>query len=265
MLTLAVFNIKIKSMDLIEISENTNRHPWEIARKIIVNKWMSKLIQKKKFKILDVGSGDAYLADSFTNAFPESIAFCVDTGYTIDMINTISNNLGNNNLNFYPSLEIVKGNDINIVTLLDVLEHVPNDVELLNKIINQPYINSETCFIITVPAFQSLFSNHDNLLKHYRRYNLRDLKRTINECGLKSFNSGYFFSILITPRVLQLIVEKVLAKNKRPDNLGKWRGSKATTSLIKNVLLLDFKIGEFLKIIGINLPGLSCYIICKKK
>lgn len=252
-------------MDLIEISDNINRHPWEIARKTIVHKWISNIIQKENIEILDVGSGDAYLADSFTNAFSKSNAYCVDTGYTIDMINIIKHNFKNNNLNLYSSLNAVKVNDINIVTLLDVLEHVPNDVELLDQIVSQPYINSDTCFIITVPAYQTLFSKHDELLKHYRRYNLKKLKRTINECGLISIDSGYFFTTLIIPRILQLMVEKLISKNRNPDNLGRWTGSKLSTSIIKNVLMIDYKIGEILKFVGINLPGLSCYIICKKQ
>ena len=52
-------------MDLLEITDNKNRHPWEIARKIIVSKLIDKT-QKKNIKILDIGSGDAFLANSFT-------------------------------------------------------------------------------------------------------------------------------------------------------------------------------------------------------
>ena len=83
-------------MDLIEISNSINRHPWEIARKNIVHKWISDRIQNESIDILDVGSGDAYVADSFTKAF-SSNAYCVDTGYTTDMINTIKCNFDNQN------------------------------------------------------------------------------------------------------------------------------------------------------------------------
>ena len=251
-------------MDLIEISNNTIRHPWETARKIITSKFISS-IQKKNIKILDVGSGDAYLADSFTKKFHNSRSYCVDSGYTSNLINKIENTFKNNNLNLYSSLNDVEVNTIDIVTLLDVIEHVPNDVNFIKNIISQPYINDDTFFIISVPAYQTLFSRHDELLKHYRRYNLPKLKETVNKCDLKFIDSGYFFSILIIPRLIQLIIEKVSSKkNKELDNLGTWEGGKSTSAIIKTILLLDYKIGRVFKFIGINLPGLSCYVICQK-
>lgn len=252
------------SMDLIEITGNTERHPWEIARKNIVHKFISK-VNRGNLKILDVGSGDAYLADSFTKNFKESKCFCVDTGYTADLVKKIKTDFKNKNLTLYSSLNEVKTDFIDIVTLLDVIEHVPDDVAFLKQIISQPYINNETHFIITVPAYQSLFSRHDVLLKHYRRYNLKKIQQTVNACGFQPIESGYFFSTLIIPRIAQLAMEKVMPKsNKDPENLGEWRGGKLTTTLVKNILLIDYKIGSLLKFAGINLPGLSCYMICKK-
>ncbi|SEH05289.1 methyltransferase domain-containing protein [Candidatus Venteria ishoeyi] len=252
-------------MDLIEITNNTNRHPWETARKIIVNKFIWSL-RKKNNKILDVGSGDAFVANGFTKKFPNSHSYCVDTGYTSALINKIENIFKNSNLNLYRSLSDVEVNTIDIVTLLDVIEHVPNDVDFLNNIIRQPYITNDTFYIITVPAYQTLFSGHDEKLKHYRRYNLQKLKETVNKCDLKFIDSGYFFSILIIPRIIELVIEKTSSKkNKDSDNLGTWEGGKMTSAIIKNILLFDYKIGRMFKLFGINFPGLSCYVICQKQ
>lgn len=251
-------------MDLIEITGNIRRHPWEIARKLIVHKFISK-VKKQNIKILDVGSGDAYVADSFTAKFNNCQCYCVDTGYTPELISKFKTDFNNKNLNLYPSLNDVKTDSVDIVTLLDVIEHVPDDVAFLKQIISQSYINDDTHFIITVPAYQTLFSKHDELLKHYRRYNLKKLKKTIKACDLKPIESGYFFSSLTIPRIAQLGLEKIKPNNnKNPENLGEWKGGKLKTALVKNILLLDYKIGSVLKYVGINLPGLSCYMICKK-
>jgi len=251
-------------MDLKEVSDNTNRHPWEIVRKRIVHKWIFDRRQKGNLEILDVGSGDAYLAESLTKAFSDCNAYCVDTAYTNEARNKIEQKFKNSNLNLYSSLNDFEVNNIDVVTLLDVIEHVPNDVEFLDQIISQPYIHNDTYFIITVPAYQAFFSKHDELLKHYRRYNLKLLKRTIHKCGLKSYDDGYFFSTLIIPRIFQLVLEKTIRKNKKPSNLGTWTGSKLTSYIIEKVLMIDYKMGKIFKHMGINLPGLSCYIICKR-
>lgn len=252
-------------MDLLEITDNKNRHPWEIARKIIVNNLISS-IEKNIINILDVGSGDAYLADNFTKEFYGSRSYCVDTEYTQFLINEIENTFENRNLNLYSSLGEVAVNTIGIVTLLDVIEHVPSDVDFLNDIIGQTYVNNNTFFIITVPSYQALFNRNDYLLKHYRRYNLAKLKKTVNKCDLKCIDSGYFFSILIIPRLIQIISEKTWSKkNKDIDNLSSWKHGKLTSAIIKNILLADYRIGRIFKFFGINLPGLSCYVICTKQ
>ncbi|MDO7172751.1 methyltransferase domain-containing protein [Mariniflexile sp. AS56] len=253
-------------MDLIEINEdNTTRHPWETSRKIIINKFISR-IKKSDIEILDVGSGDAYLANSFTSNFKNTYSNCVDIGYTDAQINKIKNNFNNKNLKLHTTLSAVKTNKIDIVTLLDVIEHVPSDIDFLNDIIKQPFISKDTYFIITVPAYQSLFSQHDIALKHYRRYNLKKLKQVITKVNLNYIEGGYFFTTLLITRCFQLIIEKTASKkNKNLDNLGNWKGNRVLTKITKNTLLLDFHVSRLLKKTGLNLPGLSCYIICSSK
>ncbi len=249
-------------MDLLEITDNKIKHPWELARKVIVNQLISS-VQKENINILDVGSGDAYLADNFTREFPNTQAHCVDTGYTTENVDQIEHNFQNTKLHLYNSLDKVTINAVNVVTLLDVIEHVPDDVALLNAILEKSYINKNSFFLITVPAYQSLFSRHDELLLHYRRYNLQLLHKTAAATNLKVLDSGYFFATLLIPRILQVLTEKFSSKqDKELGNLGTWKGSPFTTSLIKNVLLMDYRISRLFKFLGIKLPGLSCYMLC---
>lgn len=252
-------------MDLIEISGNSVRHPWETARKAIVEKFITRT-RKKDIRFLDVGSGDAYVADGFTRSFKNSTAYCVDSGYSQDLIDQIEKTFQNNQLNLYADLSEVKLENVDIVTLLDVIEHVPDDTALLNSIIEQPYVKKGTFFIITVPAFQSLFSHHDVLLKHFRRYNLRRLKEAVGKCNLEVITGGYFFSILIGPRLIQIFKERI-SSEKAPElgNLGTWKGGKLISRVIKTILMLDYQIGRLFRFFGVNLPGLSCYIVCQKK
>lgn len=64
--------------------------------------------------------------------------------------------------------------NINIFLLMDVLEHIKEDKNFLKSLINKA--NSGSYFIITVPALQSLWSHHDELSHHYRRYELNTFK-----------------------------------------------------------------------------------------
>src|SRR4051812_25318096 len=51
--------------------------------------------------------------------------------------------------------------------------------------------------LVTVPAFQFLWSGHDVFLEHKRRYTLASLHSTIESAGLEIIRSRYFFGVLL--------------------------------------------------------------------
>ena len=82
-----------------------------------------------------------------------------------------------------------------VVTIMDVLEHVPDDYEMLSKLLS--YAQPGTQFLITVPANLSLWSKHDEVFGHYRRYDAGQLAGVWAdldvECRLLShFNSRLY-------------------------------------------------------------------------
>ena len=63
--------------------------------------------------------------------------------------------------------------EYDLVVILDVLEHV-KDTENFLKNINS-ILSKNGLLILSVPAHMSLFSEHDVLLKHFRRYSMESL------------------------------------------------------------------------------------------
>jgi len=256
-------------MDLVESNFDINaRHPWELARFSIVSELINKhVVASKNPRILDVGSGDAFVGNRFSEAIKNSTSFCVDIEYTPEIIKKIETSCKNPKLNLYSSLEQVKeASKMDFVTLLDVIEHVPDDVKLMNDITSKPYISTETKFLITVPAFQKLYSSHDDLLKHFRRYDLDMLKKTIADSDMEFVEGGYFFASLMGPRMISVLKEKMIKKDTSElKHLGNWNKGKMVTDFFYNVMMYDYKAGRFLRRLGIPLPGLSLYAICKKK
>jgi SAM-dependent methyltransferase len=80
-----------------------------------------------------------------------------------------------------------------LIALLDVLEHIEDDRSSLRRL--GDLLRSEGRLILTVPAIPSLWSRHDEIHHHHRRYTLQTL-RTYCRRRAESGKIGYFNSLL---------------------------------------------------------------------
>lgn len=259
-------------MDITEINNNLNskvRHPWELARFEVVFSIISKHIEKleeKELLIYDIGCGDTFFSEMLSQRLPKCRIFAVDTAFTAEMLEFYSQKYQNSNIRVFPNVEQISINEkADLVLLLDVIEHIEDDITFLAWLRNCQNLSDDCKIAITVPAFQSLFTSHDVFLKHYRRYNNSLLTKNIRTAGFEIEDKGYFFTTLVFPRLLKTLIEKLQKPKKiNEKGVGNWKGSNSMASLIKNILYLDYKISSFVNKIGIKVPGLSNYAICKK-
>ncbi len=156
------------------------RHPWEIARAACI----LDLIQGMDFELVaDIGAGDLYFAQELHRRHPGRL-IAVDTGYGypterdgILLLNSLSQ-LGNQSLD--------------MVLLMDVLEHVPDDRQLLEEVLRK--VKPGGHVLITVPAFPFLFWAHDRVRGHFRRYRRRQLHALLRGLQAERMLSFYFFA-----------------------------------------------------------------------
>lgn len=80
---------------------------------------------------------------------------------------------------------------------MDVLEHVDDDLGTLRRWAGR--LKPGGLAFITVPAFPALWSYHDELLLHKRRYTLGSLLELAREAGLKPVRARYGFGFLFPP------------------------------------------------------------------
>lgn len=86
----------------------------------------------------------------------------------------------------HPDIPITKGaipdyldQSFDVICLFDVLEHIEDDREALVWI--DQHLNSGGLLALTVPAFPFLWSRHDDLAHHFRRYRRGGLTRLLGE------------------------------------------------------------------------------------
>ena len=256
-------------MDLIEAKHktNTNRHPWEFARFEVLRHYLKKeLINTTNPTIVDIGCGDSFVVESISKLYPQAKLIAVDTAFTPEIIEHYKQKVNNTNITFYYNVdEVPTSIKADCILLMDVIEHIEYEIDFMKLVLTKQFVTPQTNWFITVPAHQSLFCQHDVFLGHYRRYDSELLKKHTSLAGLETKEVGYFFFSLLLPRYLQVKKEKAQKNLDTTTGLVDYNGGALSTWLVKTVLVIDFKISLFFKLLGMKLPGLSNYIICKKQ
>ena len=257
----------IKELQVSSGTETKQNHPWEYARSKVVFNILKKYLKNYSGgNILDIGCGDVFFLTQFADKYPGYKLNAVDTAFTEEIISEIEANNSKYNISFFNDTQnITNVQDSKIIFLLDVIEHIEDDISFLKELFSQSYINQDTVIMITVPAFNNLYCNHDKWLGHYRRYSVKVLKQHIETAGFSYIEGGYFFTSLLFPRYLQKIIETL----KKPEELnnqgiGNYKGGALISFLYEKFLLADFYFFRIFRFLGIKMPGLSAYIICKK-
>lgn len=263
-------------MDLKEVrykeQSDTLRHPWEQARVQVIHQLLTDHYKgniPSGLTILDVGCGDTYVAEALYDRFQESSIYAIDIAFSEEQLAALKGHLSNKRIYPFASQEAATANmnkAVDIVLLLDVVEHIEQDIAFLTDLSNKKGITKDTLFLITVPAYQSLFNSHDVFMEHYRRYTNTTLLQTMEQSGLKSLNMGYFFFSLLPPRIAQKTLESLLNKKADPGKTGltTWNKGKFITALVTGTLTADFYLSRFLRMLGIKVPGLSNFVLCRK-
>ena len=89
-------------------------------------------------------------------------------------------------------------NSFDLVCAFDVIEHVGNDEQALKEMTR--VCKNDAVLCLTVPACKSLWSRHDLVNGHFRRYNKQGWKTlSSNITHLTAIDTRYFNSILFIP------------------------------------------------------------------
>ena len=201
--------------------------------------------------VLDVGAGSGFFSNYLLANDLANSAVCVDTGYAADRIETVAGK----KISFVKSCDDL---DADLVLLMDVLEHVDDDSALLRQYRQKVPVGCH--FLITVPAFNWLWSAHDEFLEHRRRYTAKRLVAAIEQAGLEPLDSYYYFGA-----VLPIAAGVRLLQNMRKGPVdGESSGLKRHSALV-NGLLKGLCTAELPFLRANHIGGLSVFALAEKK
>jgi 2-polyprenyl-3-methyl-5-hydroxy-6-metoxy-1,4-benzoquinol methylase len=174
------------------IQKVENQHWWYVARRKIIFDWVLRfLAEYPSPRILDVGCGTGY-----------NLEYLIERGYH----NVVGLDFSTSALEFCQSRglkEVVcadgtfppfQSNSFDMITSLDMIEHVKDDAESLKALARM--LKPNGTLIIFTPAFQFLWGWQDEISHHYRRYTAPDLRAKIEAAGLKIEKLTYANTLL---------------------------------------------------------------------
>lgn len=101
-----------------------------------------------------------------------------------------------------------------LVTALDVVEHIDHDTAALAEM--KRVLVPGGRLLLTVPAYQFLWSQHDVALDHFRRYTARMLRGRVEQAGLAIERLTYCISLLLPLAVVVRLSERLRPHRERP-------------------------------------------------
>lgn len=99
-------------------------------------------------------------------------------------------------------------NTVEVFMMLDVLEHVELERFALHEALR--VLKPGGIGIVSVPAYQFLFSAWDEYNKHFRRYTRQRLKRIAQQAGFNVLRSMYWNAISVPPAIALRLKDRIL-------------------------------------------------------
>jgi len=116
-----------------------------------------------------------------------------------------------------PELAGVPDRSYDLIAILDVIEHIDEDLAGLESLARK--LKPGGRILITVPAFPFMWSAHDVVNHHKRRYTRRTLKALVRDAGLRLEMMSWFNSLLFPLAAAARLAGRVTGKEDSDDKL----------------------------------------------
>lgn len=229
---------------------------WYKTRRWIIESLLNRFDQSggadDKAALLDIGCGSAVDLSHFSRSFD-----CVGIESSTTLAQRARDNSGVEIIQqaipvVIPSLE----NKFDFILMLDVLEHINDDVLALESIVS--WLKAHGKVIINVPASPQLWSILDEANEHKRRYTKKTLLTLFDRAGWQVRYCRYWASAVFPLMYLQ---RRFLWRGKTGKEYRTHIPSPVVNNIVQSLLQAEFRMTEHLK-----MPfGVSLLAVIEKK
>ena len=196
------------------MAELDERHWWYRARREVLSRLIERAVQPpKNARILEVGCGTGHNL-AMLGSFGEVDAVEIDPQARAMAEKRLGRTVSEARL---PELPGIPDRHYDMVAALDVVEHIDDDRGALAGLAR--CLKPGGKLLVTVPAHQWMWSAHDELNHHKRRYSKAGLKQLIAGSPLRLESIGYLDSLLFPLAVAARMAAKVTGRGGDDDKL----------------------------------------------
>jgi SAM-dependent methyltransferase len=184
----------MKSSEIDAILARDECHWWYRGRRRVLHAELDRLALGHGAQILDAGCGSGRMLDELR---PRGRVIGVDENpHAVVATRRRGHAALRCNIERMPFAD----RSFDLVTCLDVIEHTPDDRDTMREL--RRVTRPGGTLVVTVPAYQALWSSHDVVNGHYRRYRAPELRAAAQEVGWYHLRDSYFNSLLLAPAAL---------------------------------------------------------------
>lgn len=160
---------------------------------------------RRDARVLDLGCGPGNLLDYLaphgepfgSDYSSDALRFCAGRGYR---------RLFRADFHSLP----LRSSSFDLVTCIDVLEHLEDDRSAFAELVR--ILRPGGLLIVSVPAFQFLWGDHDTLYGHHRRYTTGQVRARMQAVGLCVVKLSYFEPLFVLPLLVYRNLKKLLLR-----------------------------------------------------
>lgn len=195
------------------MAAHDSTHWWYRARRDILADYLARYgAVPKDARILEIGCGTGHNLPML-GAFGEVDAIEIDPAAAAIASERLGKPVGSSPL---PDLTGVEPGSYDLIAVLDVVEHIEDDVGALKAMAR--VLKPGGKILITVPAHQWMWSAHDTVNHHKRRYSKGTLLAALEKAGLKWRKLRWFNSLLFPVAVAARFAGKLMGKDDSDDS-----------------------------------------------
>ena len=208
-----------------------DRHWWYRGRRTVLENVIAELRLPARARILDAGAGSGR---NMVELMRHGTVTAIELSPTSVCL-ARAREVG----------EVVEGSvldmpfesgSFDLAASLDVIEHLEDDLGALREL--RRVVTPGGCLLVTVPAYQWLWSGHDEVNHHHRRYTRRSLRVVGEQAGWKQVRTTYFNSLLLPVAMVLRIMDRFSRKTTE-SSLDLWVPPQPLNWLMERPLALE--------------------------